>query len=86
MVKGHRLKLLWGKPQAPRPAAEGGAAGGGAAAAAAGQPSGSGFPSYMPAAPGAYSYSSMDPLAMGSRQPQAGGPPRPPGPPPVPRQ
>lgn len=86
VVKGHRLKLLWGKPQAPRPAAEGGVAGGGAAAAAAGQPSGSGFPSYMPAAPGAYSYSSMDPLAMGSRQPQAGGPPRPPGPPPVPRQ
>ncbi|KAL4431000.1 hypothetical protein ABPG75_006256 [Micractinium tetrahymenae] len=89
-VKGHRLKLLWGKPQqAPQPAAPGTGA---AAAAAAGRSAGApGFPSYMPmpAAPGASGanyYPSMDPNQAGSyrqqqQQQQHGGPPRPPGPP-----
>lgn len=93
IVKGNRLKLLWGKPQQPRPAADGGAAA--AAGAAGGQPSGAAYPpAYMPSGGrgGAGHYPSMDPSAMGShqqqQQQQQSGPqrPRPPpgGPPPVP--
>jgi pre-mRNA-splicing factor RBM22/SLT11 len=94
VVKGTRLKLLWGKPQAaaaPRPA--GGQGGGGAAAAAAGGASGSGFPSYMPVAGSGAGghYPSMDPSAQGSYQRQqqqqgGGGGMRPPGGPPPPRR
>ena len=76
-VKGQRLKLLWGKPQAARPA-PGGPPGAGA------PPGGpDAFPSYMPAGPGGGGYASMDPSAMGSRaaqQQQQGGPMRPPMP------
>jgi pre-mRNA-splicing factor RBM22/SLT11 len=81
VVKGQRLKLLWGKPQAPRPAEGGGAAP--QAPYTAGHP-----PTYMPAAPGSGYYPSMDPMAMGSyqqrqqQQQQQGNAPGRPAPPP----
>ena len=90
VVKGTRLKLLWGKPQAAAPRPAGGQ---GAAAAAAGGASGSGFPSYMPVAGSGAGghYPSMDPSAQGSYQRQqqqqgGGGGVRPPGGPPPPRR